>query len=100
MSALCPLLKLQKKIKPVDWTPKHNKAFKNNKKLVSEITKNKHFDQHLDTRVVSDACSSGSGAALEQHTLEGWVVIAYASRLLNSLEEKSSVIELELLGVV
>ena len=91
---------MQKKIKPIDWTPEHKTAFKNNKKLVSEINKNKHFDQHLGTCVVSDACSSGSGAALEQHSLEGWVVIAHASRLLNSLEEKSSVIELELLGVV
>ena len=31
---------------------------------------------------------------------EGWVAIAYASRFLNSLEEKYSVNELELLGVV
>ena len=31
---------------------------------------------------------------------EGWVAVAYASRFLNSLEEKYSVNELELLGVV
>ena len=32
-------------------------------------------------------------------TTEGWVAVAYASRFLNSLEEKFSVNELELLGV-
>ena len=35
-----------------------------------------------------------------QHSAEGWMAIAYASRFLNSLEEKYSVNELEILGVV
>ena len=68
--------------------------------MVSEITQNKHFDQHPDTRIVCDASTTGLGAALEQHSPEGWVAVAYASRFLNSLEEKYSVNELELLGVV
>ena len=47
-----------------------------------------------------DASTTGLGAALEQFSLEGWAAAAYASRFLNSLEEKYSVNELELLGVV
>ena len=58
------------------------------------------MDQHLDTRIVCDASNTGLGAALEQHSAEGWVAIAYATRFLNSLEEKNSVNEIELLGVV
>ena len=49
-------------------------------KLVAEITQNKHFDQHLDTRIVCDASTTGLGVALEQHSPEGWVAVAYASR--------------------
>ena len=75
-------------------------AFQRIKKLVTEITQNKHFDQNIDTLVVCDASTYELGAALEQNTEEGWVAIAYASRFLNSLEEKYSVNELEPLGVV
>ena len=54
----------------------------------------------METRIACDASISGLGASLEQHSKEGWVAIPYASRFLNSLEEKYSVNELELLGVV
>ena len=47
-----------------------------------------------------DASRSGLGAALEQLTVDGWKPIAYTSRFLNSCEERYSVNELELLGVV
>ena len=47
-----------------------------------------------------DASRSGLGAALEQLTVDGWKPIAFASRFLNSCEERYSVNELELLGVV
>ena len=77
-----------------------NPHFKGLKMLVTEITQNKHFDQNIDTLVVCDAFTYELGAAPEQNTKEGWVAIAYASRFLNSLEEKYSVNELELLGVV
>ena len=68
--------------------------------MVSKITQNKHFDQHLDTCIVCDASTTGLGAALEQFSPEGLVAVAYASRFLNSLEENYSVNELELLGVL
>ena len=82
--------------KSINWKPKQNTSFENLNKLVSEITQNKHFDQHLETRIVTDAFLSGLGASLKQYSLEGWLPIVYASRFLNSLEEKYSVNELEL----
>ena len=95
-AALLPLLNK----KPLEWATEHNTIFKNILKLVSEITQNKLFDQHLDTRIVFDASTTGLRAALEQFSPEGWVAVAYASRFLNSLEEKYSVNELEIIGVV
>ena len=99
-AALRSLLKNTEKNRPINWLPEHNTAFKNILQLVAKITQNKHFDQHLDTRIVCDASNTSSGAALEQHSTAVWVAIAHASRFLNSLEEKNSVHELELLGVV
>ena len=54
----------------------------------------------MDVRVKCDASRSGLGAALEQNTPDGWKPIAFASRFLNSTEERYSVNELELLGIV
>ena len=100
MAALRPLLKNTNKRKSLNWSTEHDSAFHNIQMLVREITQKNHFDQNLDTRVVCDASTYGLGAALKQNTNEGWVAIAYASKFLNSLEEKYSVNELELLGVV
>ena len=99
-AALRPLLKNAEKNRPINWLPEHNSAFKNILQLVAKITQNKHFDQHLEIRIVCDASNTGLGDALDRHSTEGWVAIAYAARFLNSLEEKYSVNELELLGVV
>ena len=99
-AALRPLLKNTEKKKPLDWSSEHNTAFKNILKLVAEITQNKHFDQQLETRIVCDVSNNELGAALEQNSPEGWIAVAYTSRFLNPLEEKYSVNELELLGVV
>ena len=40
------------------------------------------------------------GCALEQRTANGWHSVAFASRLLNSVEDRYSINELQLLGVV
>ena len=40
------------------------------------------------------------GCALEQRTPNGWHTVAFASRFLNSVEDRYSINELELLGVV
>ena len=50
--------------------------------------------------MVFDASRDGIGCALEQETPDGWATIAYASRFLNSCENKYSVNELELLAAV
>ena len=61
----------------------------------------KHFDQKLPIRVICDASLDGLGTCLQQeHPNEGWCTIAYASRFLNKCEQRYSVNELELLGVV
>ena len=56
---LRPLLKNTGKNKPLSWLSGHNIAFKDILKLVAEIKQNKHFDQHLDTRIVFDAYTTG-----------------------------------------
>ena len=99
-AALQPLQKNTEKNKPILWKPEHNTSFKNIIRIVSEITQNKLFDQHLETRIVCVASNSGLGASLEQHSKVGWMAIAYASRFLNSLEEKYSTNELNFLDVV
>ena len=96
-AVLCPLLKNTEKKKPFDWSTKHNTAFKNILNFVTEITQYKHFDQQLKTRINCDASNTGLGSALEKNSPEGWIPVAYASRFLNSLEERYSVNELELL---
>ena len=59
-------------------------------KKVANATENTHYNPHLP----------GLGAALEQRSPTGWHTVAFASRFLNSNEERYSVNELELLGVV
>ena len=61
---------------------------------------NIHYNPKLETRIKCDASRSGHGAALEQLTVNGWKLISFASRFSNSNEERYSVNELELLGVV
>ena len=53
-----------------------------------------------ETRVVCDASRDGVGCTLELETPDGWATIAYASRFLNTCENKTSVNKLELLAAV
>ena len=64
-AALCPLLKNTEKNKAFDWSTEHNTTFENILKLVAETTQNKHFDQHLDNRIVCDASTTRLEAALD-----------------------------------
>ena len=54
----------------------------------------------METRIKYNASRAGLGAAFEQRSPTGWHTVAFASRFLNSNEERYSVNELELLGVV
>ena len=74
--ALRPLNKKYRK-EQTNWLEARTQySFQNHYKVVSEITQNKPFEQHLDTRVVCEASTSDLGAALEQFKPEGWVAIA------------------------
>ena len=95
-----PLRPLLKKSVKFIWTEEHTKHFNLIKEKIANSTKNSHYNPKLDVRVICDASRSGLGAALEQNTPEGWKPIAFASRFLNSTEERYSVNESELLGIV
>ena len=90
---------LRKETKYV-WTKHHQTKFENIKNCIRNLTENTHYDTKRKTRVKTDASRSGLGAVLEQETCNGWETISYASRFLNKAEEKYSINELELLGVV
>ena len=95
-----PLRPLLKKTSKFIWTEEHENCFNEIKNLIANATANSHYNPQLKTRVKCDASRSSLGAALEQLTVDGWKPIAYTSRFLNSCEERYSVNELELLGVV
>ena len=94
---LRPLLKKSSRFL---WTAEHENCFNEIKTRIANATANSHYNPQLETRVKCDASRYGLGAALEQLTVDGWKPIAFASRFLNSCEERYSVNELELLGVV
>ena len=101
LAQLChPLKPLLKKSVKFIWTDEHTKHFNLIKEKIANSTENSHYNPKLDVRVKCDASRSGLGAALEQNTPDGWKPIGFASRFLNSTEERYSVNELELLGIV
>ena len=95
-----PLQPLLKKSSKFLWTAEHENCFTEIKNRIANTTANSHYNPQLETRVICDASRSGLGAALEQLTVDGWKPIAFASRLINSCEERYSANELERLGVV
>ena len=66
----------------------------------SKISRKKHFDVDKETRVKCDASKLDLGATLEQKTEKIWHTIAFASRFLNTVEQRYSTNELEVLAVV
>ena len=54
----------------------------------------------METRIKCDGSRAGLGAALEQRSPTGWHTVAFSSCFLKSNEERYSINELELLGVV
>ena len=101
LSQLChPLRLLLKKNTKFIWNTEHDTHFQAIKDKVANTLENTHYNSHLETRIKCDASRAGLGAALEQRSPSGWHTVAFASRLLNSNEERYSINELELLGVV
>ena len=70
------------------------------KEKIAEQPKKKPFNPELETRIKCDASRKGLVCALEQRTPNSWRTVAFASRFLNSVEDRYSINELELLGVV
>ena len=91
---------LLKKNTKIVWTDEHEEQFKLIKKKIAETTENKHFIPDLETRIKCDASRKGFGCALEQRTPNGWHTVVFASPFLNSVEDRYSINELEILGVV
>ena len=96
---LRPLLSSSSKF-PYVWEQKHEEVFKTILAAVQNITANRPFVNNRETKLVCDASRDGIRAALEQETPDGWATVAYASRFLNTCENKYSVNELELLAAV
>ena len=101
LAKIChPLRPLLKKNEKFIWNENHQLHFEHIKTVIANATENTHFNLTLETRIKCDASRQGLGAALEQLDCEGWKTVAFASRFLNSNEERYSINELELLGVV
>ena len=101
LSQLChPLRPLLKKNTKFIRTDEHEEQFKLIKEKIAETTENNHFNPDLETRIKCDASRKGLGCALEQRTPNGWHTVVFASRFLNSVDDRYSINELELLGVV
>ena len=101
LSQLCyPLRPLLKKNTKFIWRDEHEKRFILIREKIAETTENKHFNPDLETRIKCDASRKSLGRALEQRTPNGWHTVAFASRFLISVEDRYSINEFELLGVV
>ena len=87
---LQPLLSTTNKFNFV-WKKENEKSFRKIIAAVKNTTENRHFVSNRETRIVCNASREGIGAALEQEIPDGWATIAYASRFLNSCEQKHSV---------
>ena len=101
LSQLCfPRRPLLKKNAKFFWTDEDEEQFKLIKQKIAEATENKHFNPDLESRIKCDASRKGSCCALEQRTPNVWHTVVFASQFLNSVEDRYSINELELLGVV
>ena len=101
LSQLCyPHRPLLKKNTKFVWTDEHEEQFKLIKAKIAETTKNKHFNPDIETCIKCDASRKELGSALKQRTPNGWHTVVFASRFLSSVEDRYSINELELLGVV
>ena len=92
-----PLFKINTKCV---WTDDHGEQFKLTKMKFAGTTENKHLNPDLKTRKKCHASCKRLGCALEQRTPNDWHTVAFASRFLNSVEDRYSINELELLGFV
>ena len=101
LSQMCHSLRLLlKKNTKFIRTDEHKQHFKLVKTKTAKATKNKHFNPDLETRIKCDASRKSLGCALEQRNPNGLHTVTFASRFLNSVEDRYSFNEIEFLGVV
>ena len=101
LAKIChPLRPLLKKSEKFIWNENPQTHFEHIKTVIANGTENTHFNPTLETRIKCDASRQGLGAALEQLDCEVWKTVAFASRFLNSNEERYSTNDLELLGMI
>lgn len=100
-SIASPLNKLKKKDVPFQWTDSQQQSFDQLKTALTQAPVLAFPDYSLPFLMCTDASALGLGAVLMQQ-VEGQRphVIAYASRVLNDVESRYSVTNLEALAVV
>ena len=92
-----PLLKKNTNFESNDELESH---FKHITDHVANTTEIPNHNPYLETRIKSDGFHEGLGAALEQRSPTGGHSVAFLSRFLKINEEKYSVNELKILGLV
>ena len=97
-----PLRGLLKKGVAFVWLAKHEKAFKETKRILMVPAKVAHFDPRRHTALCSDASRlNGLGFCLLQYDSDNVThLIQCGSRSLTSAERNYATIELEMLGIV
>ena len=94
------LRKLIEKDAVWDWTEEHTKQFRELQNLVTSSPVLQYYDPNLLIKLSVDASKAGMGAVLLQLRKEGWHLVAYASRSLNSSEKRYAQIEKETLAIL
>jgi hypothetical protein len=95
-----PLYQLTHKDQSFEWTDTHQRAFEGVKKLLTSTPFLRIPDHRKPFCISTDASGLALGAVISQVTDACEYPVAYASRVLNEAEQKYSVIEKELLGIV
>ena len=95
--AASPLRDLLKKGRIWCWTPDHENAFRDVKRVLSAPPVMAYFDPKLPTMLQTDASSTrGMGFALLQRRDDVWRLVHCGSRFLTDVETRYAVIEVEL----
>lgn len=96
-----PLSALTRKGAEWQWGEKQEKAFKHLKNLLSSDLCVTCYDHRRETRIKTDACSTGIGGILQQKSSNGdWMIVACCSRHLNTHERNWHITRQEGLAMV
>src|SRR5690606_23677543 len=96
-----PLHRLLQAKATLHWTSKHQKAFEQTKKLITEAPILEHFDPKLPIIVSADASPYGIGAVLAHKKSDGSEKpICFVSRTLSTAERNYSQLHKEALAIV